>query len=167
MRFAHRGLVQHAPENTLEAFQAAVDMGCEGIELDVRVSKDGVAIVVHDTTFTRMTDGRLTNEICNMTAEEICSVKLPYAGHLLPFDPPAPYSEGEGSARTYTEAQMDYFRKTDPRTTKLSTFEEFDRWFTGITADITIEIELCAPGSFRAIYSILKKSANCGRYIVF
>ena len=40
-RFAHRGLVQAAPENTLPAFEAAVAMGCEGIELDIRLSKDG------------------------------------------------------------------------------------------------------------------------------
>ena len=167
MRFAHRGLVQYAPENTIEAFQAAVDHGCEGIELDVRLSKDGVAIVVHDDNMKRMTDGKLTDKICDLTAADICSVELPYAGHLLPFHPPIPYSEGEGSARTYNDEQMQYFRSTDKRVTHLSTFEQLDKWFAGITADITIEIELCAPGTFRAIYPILKNSPNCSRYIVF
>ena len=167
MRFAHRGLVQHAPENTIDAFQAAIDMGCEGIELDVRLSKDGVAIVVHDGSMTRMTDGKITAEISELTAEEICAAAIPYAGHLLPFHPPVPYSEGEGSSRTFTQEQIDYFRKVDTRVTHLSTFEQFDAWFNGIDADITIEIELCAPGTFRAIYPILKQSSNCGRYIVF
>lgn len=167
MRFAHRGLVQHAPENTIDAFQAAVEYGCEGIELDVRLSKDGVAIVVHDGSMTRMTDGKNTAEICDLTAEEICAAEIPYAGHLLPFHPPVPYSEGEGSARTFTPEQIAYFRETDTRVTHLSTFEQFDAWFAGVDSDIVIEIELCAPGTFRAIYPILRRSSNCGRYIVF
>ncbi len=167
MRFAHRGLVQHAPENTIDAFRAAVEYGCEGIELDVRLSKDGVAIVVHDGSMTRMTDGKNTAEICDLTAKEICAAEIPYAGHLLPFHPPVPYSEGEGSSRTFTPEQIAYFRETDTRVTHLSTFEQFDAWFAGVEADIVIEIELCSPGTFRAIYPILKKSPNCGRYIVF
>ncbi len=167
MRFAHRGLVQAAPENTLDAFAAAVAYGCEGIELDVRVSSDGVAIVVHDANMTRMTDGKNTGAICGMTAREICSAEIPYAGHLLPFHPPAPYSEGEGSARTYSREELAYFRASDRRVTHLSTFAEFDAWFSAVKSEITIEIELCAPGSFRAIYPILKASPNCGRYIVF
>lgn len=167
MRFAHRGLVQHAPENTLPAFQAAIDYGCEGIELDVRLSKDGVAIVVHDGDMTRMTDGKCTAPISELTAAEICAAEIPYAGHLLPFHPPVPYSEGQGSARTFTAEETEYFRKTDTRVTHLSTFREFDAWFAGVDAEIVIEIELCAPGTFRAIYPILKASPNCGRYIVF
>ncbi len=166
-RFAHRGLVQHAPENTINAFQAAIDYGCEGIELDVRLSKDGVAIVVHDGDMRRMTDGKITAGISELTAEEICAADIPYAGHLLPFDPPVPYSEGEGSSRTYTEEMRAYFRKTDTRVTHLSTFAQFDAWFAGVDTDTVIEIELCAPGTFRAIYPILKTSENCGRYIVF
>ncbi len=167
MRFAHRGLVQHAPENTLDAFKAAVEYGCEGIELDVRLSKDGVAIVVHDGDMTRMTDGKITAQISELTADEICSADIPYAGHLLPFHPPVPYSEGEGSSRTFSEEQKEYFRKVDTRVTHQSTFAQFDEWFAGVDADIVIEIELCAPGTFRAIYPILKKSPNCRRYIVF
>lgn len=167
MRFAHRGLVQHAPENTIDAFQAAVDCGCEGIELDIRLSKDGVAIVVHDDSLRRMTNGKLTGAIRDLTAAEICAAQIPYAGNLLPFHPPVPYSEGEGSSRTYTEAQLRYFEETDTRVTHLSTFAEFDRWFAGVDSDIVIEIELCAPGTFRAIYPILKTSPNCSRYIVF
>ncbi len=167
MRFAHRGLVQAAPENTLDAFRAAVAFGCEGIELDVRVSADGVALVVHDGSMTRMTDGKMTGEISELTAEEICGAALPYAGHLLPFHPPVPYSEGEGSSRTYTEEQKAYFRACDKRTTHISTFAEFDAWFAGVPENVTVEIELCAPGSFRAIFPILRKSPNCARYIVF
>ena len=167
MRFAHRGLVQRAPENTIDAFAAAIEYGCEGIELDVRLSKDGVAIVVHDGNMTRMTDGRITAEISELTAAELTAAEIPYAGHLLPYHPPVPYSEGEGSSRTFTPEEIAYFRAVDTRKTHLSTFAEFDRWFAGVDTDTVIEIELCAPGTFRAIYPILQASPNCARYIVF
>ncbi len=167
MRFAHRGLVQRAPENTIDAFAAAIEYGCEGIELDVRLSKDGVAIVVHDGTMTRMTDGKITAEISELTAAELTAAEIPYAGHLLPYHPPVPYSEGEGSSRTFTPEEIEYFRAVDTRKTHLSTFAEFDRWFAGVKTDTVIEIELCAPGTFKAIYPILKASPNCARYIVF
>jgi len=45
---AHRGGAQLWPENTLAAFQAARAMGCSGVELDVQLSADGVAVVHHD-----------------------------------------------------------------------------------------------------------------------
>lgn len=48
MIIAHRGASGYAPENTIEAFQKAIDMGCSAFELDVHRSKDGVLIVRHD-----------------------------------------------------------------------------------------------------------------------
>jgi glycerophosphoryl diester phosphodiesterase len=45
---AHRGLHDDARENTLAAFEAAVDAGVDGIETDVRLSRDGVAVLFHD-----------------------------------------------------------------------------------------------------------------------
>ncbi len=45
---AHRGASATHPENTLEAFQAAAEQGADGIELDVRLSADGVLVVHHD-----------------------------------------------------------------------------------------------------------------------
>ncbi len=44
-------------ENTLEAFSRAIDEGADGVELDVRLTSDGVAIVFHDTTLARATGG--------------------------------------------------------------------------------------------------------------
>ncbi len=55
--FAHRGASAYAPENTMAAFCRAVEMGCPGIELDVRLTKDGVPAVMHDETVDRTTDG--------------------------------------------------------------------------------------------------------------
>lgn len=46
--FAHRGCHAQAPENSFAAFQAAVEMGVDGIETDVRLSADGLAVIIHD-----------------------------------------------------------------------------------------------------------------------
>ena len=52
----HRGASGHAPENTLEAFQLAIDMGCPWIELDV-YAVEGELLVIHDDEVDRTTDG--------------------------------------------------------------------------------------------------------------
>ena len=53
----HRGNAAHAPENTLESFRQALAAGAECLELDVRLSADGVAVVIHDPTLDRTTSG--------------------------------------------------------------------------------------------------------------
>ena len=55
--YAHRGASGHAPENTLEAFRLAMEMGADGFELDVHMSKDGELVVIHDETLDRTTNG--------------------------------------------------------------------------------------------------------------
>ena len=54
---AHRGSRINRPENTLTAFEEAVRVGADGIELDVHLSKDGQVVVLHDETLDRTTDG--------------------------------------------------------------------------------------------------------------
>jgi glycerophosphoryl diester phosphodiesterase len=54
---AHRGESAHAPENTMAAFERAVRLGADALELDVRLSADGVAVVHHDPTLDRTTSG--------------------------------------------------------------------------------------------------------------
>lgn len=55
---AHRGACGYAPENTMPAFQMALDMGADGIELDVQMTKDGEIVVIHDETINRTSNGR-------------------------------------------------------------------------------------------------------------
>lgn len=55
--WAHRGASFDAPENTMAAFRRAVELGADGIELDVQRSADGRLVVVHDETVDRTTDG--------------------------------------------------------------------------------------------------------------
>lgn len=53
----HRGASHAAPQNTLAAFRKAADVGADGIELDVHLSRDGVPVVIHDAKVNATTDG--------------------------------------------------------------------------------------------------------------
>lgn len=55
---AHRGASAYAPENTLSSFKKAVQMGADGIELDVQLSRDGHLVVIHDTSVNRTSNGK-------------------------------------------------------------------------------------------------------------
>ena len=54
---AHRGASSTHPENTLASFEAALDLGAPLVELDVRLSADGIPVVLHDPDVSRTTDG--------------------------------------------------------------------------------------------------------------
>ena len=54
---AHRGAMCHAPENSLAAVETAIAMGAYRVEFDVRRSRDGEIVVMHDETVDRTTDG--------------------------------------------------------------------------------------------------------------
>ena len=51
--FAHRGFSGKYPENTMLAFKKAVEIGCDGIELDVHLTKDNVLVIIHDEDIKR------------------------------------------------------------------------------------------------------------------
>lgn len=91
-RICHRGLQQAAPENTIEAFQAAVDQKMEGAELDIRSSQDGEIVVFHDADLSRMTFGHpaglYNRRIEDLTWSELENIEISYAGsHLLNYFP--------------------------------------------------------------------------------
>lgn len=69
MIIAHRGASGEFPENTLMAFAAAIDAGAQMCELDVQLTTDGVAVVIHDETVDRTTDGR--GKVASMSLAEI------------------------------------------------------------------------------------------------
>ncbi len=58
LKIAHRGAKAYEPENTIQAFQKALDLHSDGIELDVHLSADGHIIVIHDETIDRTTNGK-------------------------------------------------------------------------------------------------------------
>ena len=76
LRLAHRGDWRQAPENTLEALVAAMAVpGCDGVEFDVRLSRDGVPVLLHDETLARV-QGR-TARVAALTATELAAHGIP------------------------------------------------------------------------------------------
>jgi hypothetical protein len=68
----HRGATKYAPENTIEAYAAAMDRGADGIEIDIRRTKDGVLYMFHDDTLDRTTNG--TGKAADLTYYELLRV---------------------------------------------------------------------------------------------
>lgn len=77
---AHRGYSAKAPENTLAAFELALDVGCHGLELDVQLTKDDEIVIIHDHTL-----GRTTNGSGSVQAHTLAELKKLDAGSW--FDP--------------------------------------------------------------------------------
>lgn len=55
--FAHRGFSGYYPENTMLAFKKSIEIGVDGIELDVQLTKDNTVVIIHDETIDRTTNG--------------------------------------------------------------------------------------------------------------
>lgn len=71
---AHRGDLTSAPENTLPAFQGAFRQGADGIELDVRLTKDNQLVVFHDRALKRI--GGIRGLVTNATLDEVRSLDV-------------------------------------------------------------------------------------------
>jgi len=74
--FAHRGFSGKYPENTMLAFEKAIEVGCEGIEFDVHFSKDGKLVIVHDETIDRTSNQN--GFVKDLTYEELCQADFSY-----------------------------------------------------------------------------------------
>ncbi len=74
INYAHRGASEYAPENTLSSFYLGLMQGANGIETDVQRTKDGVLVLFHDDTLTRVTGE--TGSVCDYTLEELKSFKV-------------------------------------------------------------------------------------------
>lgn len=86
--FAHRGGRGLAPENTLTVFQQAVELGVDVLELDIRATRDGELVVIHDKLVDRTTDG--TGPVAEKTLREIRRLDAGYrwtadGGRTFPF----------------------------------------------------------------------------------
>lgn len=66
---AHRGWCAKYPENTMSSFEAAAKLGVDQIETDVRITKDGELVLIHDATVDRTSDG--VGRVCEMTLSEL------------------------------------------------------------------------------------------------
>lgn len=84
---AHRGFSEKYPENTMLAFRKAIALGVDQVETDVRVSRDGKLVLIHDKTVDRTTDG--TGLVCEKTLAELQSLdaggKKGFPGERIPL----------------------------------------------------------------------------------
>src|SRR5436190_12871054 len=85
--FAHRGGSALAPENTMAAFDNGLHLGADGLELDVRLSRDGVVVVHHDRTLERTTG--LTGTVASRTSAELHRAGVPALSAVLARYPQA------------------------------------------------------------------------------
>lgn len=78
--YGHRGASAEVPENTLEAFQRALDLGVDGIELDVHATLDGVPVVLHDRDLSRTMD--VAANIDRLTLAEVEAIVGPRGARI-------------------------------------------------------------------------------------
>lgn len=74
MVFAHRGNWRGSAENSLQAFQDCIDVGLDGIEVDIRMTKDSVLVVMHDDKIDRTTTGK--GRVADYTMDELRQLNL-------------------------------------------------------------------------------------------
>src|SRR5207249_3543712 len=79
--FAHRGGSALAPENTIAAFDNGLRLGADGLELDVRLSRDAVVVVHHDARLDRTTT--LRGPIAGRSADELARASVPALAEVL------------------------------------------------------------------------------------
>ena len=76
LKIAHRGYSEKYPENTMPAFEKAIDAGADMIELDIHLSKDGKLVVIHDNHIDRTSDG--SGQVKDLTLKELLSFNYNY-----------------------------------------------------------------------------------------
>ena len=81
-RIAHRGASAEMPENSLSAFRRAVEIGVDGVEMDVHLSRDGRVIVMHDAKLDRTTNGE--GLIREKTLAELRDLTIQPTGEAIP-----------------------------------------------------------------------------------
>jgi glycerophosphoryl diester phosphodiesterase len=134
---AHRGASAVAPENTLAAFARAMVDGADGIELDVRLSRDGVPVVIHDETLRRT--GLRRESVAEMSAKQLGEVDA-----------------GSWFNRAHPKhAREDYARECVP------TLDQVLRLFRGRDARLYVEMKTGANEGFadltQAVAQLIKK----------
>ncbi|KUP25431.1 glycerophosphodiester phosphodiesterase [Paenibacillus sp. DMB5] len=81
--WGHRGAYSSAPENTLVGFQMAAQMGADGVELDIQLTKDNEIVVIHDETVDRTSNGQ--GWVKDFTLSEIKKLNFNKSGRTEPL----------------------------------------------------------------------------------
>jgi glycerophosphoryl diester phosphodiesterase len=125
LRLAHRGDWRRAPENSLAALVAAMTVdGCDGVEFDVRIARDGVPVVIHDPTLARVqgVDARVDG----MDAAALAAHAVPTLADVLVALPPRAFLDVELKGDDHGVATASVLRSTRghaPRRAVVSSFE--------------------------------------------
>src|SRR3954451_16188228 len=82
--FAHRGSSASVPEHTLDAYLRAIDEGADGLECDVRLTRDGHLICIHDRRLDRTTNG--TGPVSTSTLSDLASLDFGGRARVLTLD---------------------------------------------------------------------------------
>ncbi len=135
----HRGNRAWAPENTLVSFREAVALGVDALEFDLRVSRDGGLVVMHDETLDRTTDGR--GPVASLTAAEL--------GRL------------DAGARFTRDGGLTFPWRG--RGARISTFDEV---IESLPADLPCIIELKSPASTELLRAAVARHRIAHRIIV-
>lgn len=138
LNIAHRGFSGKYPENTMLAFRKAVEVGADGIELDVHFSKDGQVVVIHDERIDRTCDGE--GFVCDYTYDE-----------LLGFDASAGFKGVYGVNRIPTLRQV--FELIKP----------VDGFICNIELKTGFNVY---PGIEKAVYELIKEYGLGDRIII-
>jgi glycerophosphoryl diester phosphodiesterase len=104
---AHAGAQGHAPDNTLEAFELALEMGADTLEMDAQITADGEIVLHHDGTVDRQTDG--TGAVVELTLAELKELD---AGHGFEDDDGGFPWRGQGVEIPTLEEVFDAFPDT-------------------------------------------------------
>jgi len=135
----HRGNRAHAPENTLESLREAVALGADAVEFDLRVSRDGVLVLMHDATVDRTTDGS-------------GSVALKSMAELKELDAGSRFTPDGG--------------RTFPWRGRGATVSTFDEVVESLPHDLPCIIELKTPAATEAVKLAIRRHGISHRVIV-
>ena len=163
--YAHRGASGYAPENTLRAFALAADMGADGVELDVQISKDGRLVVFHDDELSRLTG--FTGSVADYPYAELCQMPVIHAVDATERDV-APLLE-DVLALLRERGYEDIIGKlrnlgADDRTiVRIFSFEGRLISFIGVVAGTVLGLLLCLAQQH---FGLLKMGDEAGSFIV-
>lgn len=142
---AHRGASAYAPENTIAAFRLARELGADGIELDVQLTRDRVPVVIHDDSVDRTTDGH--GGVSALSVAEIAALDA-------------------GSWKT-----EDY--RGEPVPTLAQVFQTLDDWLRPIGSErpglINIELKtdrLMTDGLEERVINLIERAGNGNRILL-
>ena len=136
----HRGDGEYYPENSIEGIISAVQMGADNLELDLRLTKDGVVVLMHDATLNRTTDfvrkkGKdglpSSNKVEDWTFEQLRQLRLAYKGRITDYLIPT-FEEALTVCRGRTTIRLDKHDVWDWDTDVYPLIKKTEAWDTCI-----------------------------------